>query len=78
MGGSLAEGAAGEPGNEGADEGFEADSEGDESGLPASVETTRDQFDTASAPPSSAKPVEQAHPGDSGDGDPGDKNPHRQ
>ena len=74
MGGTLVEGAAGEPVGETAEDGFDGDSEGDESGLPAApAETASHQTDAPNAPQSSSGPVEQSPPGD-----PGDRDPHHQ
>jgi hypothetical protein len=77
MGGSVTEGVAGEPigeATEMAEDGFEADSEGDESGLPAaSVETAAEQSNAPNAAQPSAGPVEQSPPGP-----PGDEDPHHQ
>jgi hypothetical protein len=73
MSGSATEGSAGEPA-EGTDEGFDGDSEGDESGLPAApAEMTADQSDAPGTPQSSPRPADQAPPEN-----PGDKDPHHQ
>jgi hypothetical protein len=77
MGESVTEGVAGEPigeATEMAEDGFEADSEGDESGLPAApVETAAEQSSAPDAPQPSAGPVEQPP-----HGTPGDEDPHHQ
>jgi hypothetical protein len=79
MGGTLAEGtAAGEPVGDAAEDGFDGDSEGEESGLPAAPAQAAsgeasDQTEAPNAPQSSAGPVEQSSPGD-----PGDRDPHQQ
>jgi hypothetical protein len=72
IGGSLIEGAAGEPLAEpGEDDGVDGAGEGDESGLSAApVESAAKQPDAANAPQPSADPVEPLPPGDSGDKDP--------
>ena len=74
MSGSVTEGSGEEPAGEGGDEGFDSDSQGDESGLPASAaEMTGDRDEAPGASPSPAGPVDQAPPDI-----PADKDPHHQ
>jgi hypothetical protein len=72
MAGTVADGAAGEPVGEAAEDNFDGDSEGDESGLPAAAtETAAQQPEAPGAPPPpAAGPVEPSPAGDSGDKDP--------
>ncbi len=68
MGVTVVESAAGEPVGDAAEDGFDGDAEGDESGLPAApAETASDQPDAPNAPQSSTDPVEPSPPGDPGD-----------